>query len=76
VLCQLKLVLEGAQNAAVKKVVVLSTKKAFQQSSPYRHSKALAESIFFAPANTEHTVLLFRLHGTYQLHIGSAPIAV
>jgi hypothetical protein len=57
VLWQLKLVLEGAQNAAVKKFVVLSTNKAFQQVSPYRHSKALAESIFFAAANTR------RAHG-------------
>jgi Polysaccharide biosynthesis protein len=48
---------KGAQNAADKKAVVLSTDKAFQQISPYRHSKALAESIFFVAANTR------RAHG-------------
>lgn len=43
-------VVEAAQDAKVKKVIALSTDKAFQPVSPYGHSKALAEAIF-ASAN-------------------------
>lgn len=45
-------VIEAAQDAGVKKVVALSTDKAFQPCSPYGASKALAEAIFLAANNT------------------------
>ncbi len=41
-------VVEAAIEAKVKKVVALSTDKAFQPVSPYGYSKAMAESIFTA----------------------------
>jgi len=41
-------VVEAAQDAKVKKVIALSSDKAFQPISPYGQSKALAESIFLA----------------------------
>lgn len=45
-------VIEAAQDAGVRKVVALSSDKAFQPVSPYGASKALAESIFLAANNT------------------------
>lgn len=39
-------VIEAAHDAGVKKVVMLSTDKAWQPISPYGQSKALAESLF------------------------------
>ena len=39
-------VIEAAMDAGVKKVVALSTDKAYQPISPYGQSKALAESLF------------------------------
>lgn len=42
----------AAHNARVKKVVFLSTDKAFQPISPYGQSKALAESMFLNANNT------------------------
>lgn len=45
-------VIEAAQDAGVKKVVFLSTDKAYQPISPYGCSKALAESLFLAANNT------------------------
>lgn len=45
-------VIEAAQDAGVKKVMALSSDKAFQPVSPYGTSKALAESIFLAANNT------------------------
>lgn len=44
-------VIEASQDAGVKKVVALSSDKAFQPVSPYGTSKALAESIFLAANN-------------------------
>jgi len=44
-------VIEAAQDAKVKKVVALSSDKAFQPVSPYGQSKALAESIFLSANN-------------------------
>ncbi len=44
--------IEAAQDSGVKKVVALSTDKAFQPVSPYGTSKALAESILLAANNT------------------------
>lgn len=44
-------IIEAAQDAGVKKVVALSSDKAFQPVSPYGTSKALAESIFIAANN-------------------------
>lgn len=44
--------IEAAQDAGVKKVVALSTDKAYQPVSPYGHSKALAEALFLAADNT------------------------
>jgi FlaA1/EpsC-like NDP-sugar epimerase len=44
-------VIEAAQDAGVKKVVVLSTDKAFQPISAYGTSKAFAESLFLAANN-------------------------
>jgi len=44
--------IEAAQDAGVKKVVMLSTDKAFQPVSPYGTSKALAESLFLTANNT------------------------
>jgi len=44
-------VIEAAHDAHVKKVVALSSDKAFQPVSPYGQSKALAESIFLAANN-------------------------
>ena len=41
-------VVEAAKDAGVKKVVALSTDKAFQPISPYGQSKALAERIFIS----------------------------
>lgn len=45
-------VIEAAQDAGVKKVVALSSDKAYQPISPYGFSKAMAESIFLAANNT------------------------
>lgn len=45
-------VIEAAQDTGVKKVVFLSSDKAYQPISPYGCSKALAESIFLAANNT------------------------
>jgi UDP-N-acetylglucosamine 4,6-dehydratase len=45
-------VIEASQDAGVKKVVALSTDKAYSPVSCYGHSKALAESIFLAADNT------------------------
>lgn len=45
-------VIEAAQDAGVKKVIGLSSDKAFEPVSPYGTSKALAESIFIAANNT------------------------
>jgi FlaA1/EpsC-like NDP-sugar epimerase len=45
-------VVEAAHDAGVKKVVGLSTDKAFQPISPYGTSKAMAESLFLASNNT------------------------
>ncbi len=45
-------VIEAAQDAGVKKVVAVSSDKAYQPVSPYGTSKALAESIFLAANNT------------------------
>lgn len=45
-------VIEAATDAGVKKVVALSTDKAYQPISPYGTSKAFAESLFLAANNT------------------------
>lgn len=45
-------VIEAAHDAGVKKVLAISSDKAFQPVSPYGHTKALAESIFLASNNT------------------------
>lgn len=45
-------VIEAAQDAGVRKVVALSTDKAWQPVSPYGYSKAMAESLFLAANNT------------------------
>lgn len=45
-------VIEAAQDARVKRVVALSTDKAWQPVSPYGFSKAMAESLFLAANNT------------------------
>lgn len=45
-------VIEAAQDAGVKKVVALSTDKAYAPVSPYGATKALAESMFLAAQNT------------------------
>lgn len=45
-------VIEAATDANVKKVVFLSTDKAFEPCSPYGQSKALAESLFLAANNS------------------------
>jgi FlaA1/EpsC-like NDP-sugar epimerase len=45
-------VIEAAQDVGVRKVVALSSDKAFQPVSPYGTSKALAESLFLAANNT------------------------
>ena len=45
-------VIEAAQDAGVKKVVALSTDKAYQPISPYGQSKALAEAMFLAANGT------------------------
>ena len=44
-------VIEAAQDAGVKKVVALSSDKAYQPVSPYGYSKAMAESLFLAANN-------------------------
>ncbi len=41
-------VIDAATQSGIKKVVLLSTDKAFQPVSAYGHSKALAESLFLA----------------------------
>lgn len=45
-------VIEAAMDAGVKRVVALSSDKAFEPVSPYGHSKALAEALFL---NANHT---------------------
>jgi UDP-N-acetylglucosamine 4,6-dehydratase len=45
-------VIEAATDAGVKRVVALSTDKAYQPVSPYGTSKAFAESLFIAANNT------------------------
>jgi UDP-N-acetylglucosamine 4,6-dehydratase len=45
-------VIEAATDAGVKKVVALSTDKAYAPVSPYGTSKAFAESLFLAANNT------------------------
>jgi len=45
-------VIEAAKDAGVKKVVALSSDKAFEPVSPYGTSKAMAESLFLAANNT------------------------
>lgn len=45
-------VVDAAQDAGVRKVVALSTDKAYQPVSPYGTSKAFAESLFLAANNT------------------------
>jgi UDP-N-acetylglucosamine 4,6-dehydratase len=45
-------VIEAATDAGVKKVVALSTDKAYAPISPYGTSKAFAESLFLAANNT------------------------
>jgi FlaA1/EpsC-like NDP-sugar epimerase len=45
-------VIEAAQDAGVKRVVALSSDKAYQPISPYGQSKALAESLFLAANDT------------------------
>jgi UDP-N-acetylglucosamine 4,6-dehydratase len=45
-------VIEAAQDAAVKRVVALSTDKAWQPVSPYGYSKAMAEALFLAANGT------------------------
>ena len=45
-------VIEAAMDAGVKKVVALSTDKAYQPVSPYGFSKAMAESLFLTANNT------------------------
>lgn len=45
-------IIEAAQDAGVKKVVALSTDKAYQPVSPYGFSKAMAESLFLSANNT------------------------
>ena len=44
--------IEAAYNAGVKKVIALSTDKAYQPISPYGQSKALAESLYLNANNT------------------------
>lgn len=44
-------VVDAARRAGIKRVVALSSDKAFQPISPYGQSKALAESIFLAANN-------------------------
>ena len=44
-------IVDAAHDAKVKKIVALSSDKAFQPVSPYGQSKALAESIFLAANN-------------------------
>jgi FlaA1/EpsC-like NDP-sugar epimerase len=45
-------VIEAAQDAAIERVVMLSTDKAWQPVSAYGHSKALAESLVLAANHT------------------------
>ena len=45
-------VIDAAMDSGVKKVVALSTDKAFRPVSPYGTSKAFAESLFLAANNT------------------------
>jgi UDP-N-acetylglucosamine 4,6-dehydratase len=45
-------IIEAATDARVKRVVALSSDKAFQPVSPYGTSKAFAESLFLAANNT------------------------
>lgn len=45
-------VIEAATDAGVRKVIALSTDKAFQPVSPYGTSKAFAESLFLAANNS------------------------
>ncbi len=45
-------VVEAAQDAGVRKVVLVSSDKAYQPVSPYGQTKALAESLFLAANHT------------------------
>ena len=47
-------IIEGARDASVNKVVLVSTDKAFEPVSPYGYSKALAESLFVSANAHRH----------------------
>ena len=64
-------VVQAARAAGVKKVVALSTDKAYQPVSPYGQSKALAESIFLAANNLSGTRFACVRYGNVWKSAGS-----
>lgn len=65
-------VIEAAQDVGVKKVVALSSDKAYQPVSPYGCSKALAESLFLAANNTTaKTIFAVTRYGNVAGSVGS-----
>jgi UDP-N-acetylglucosamine 4,6-dehydratase len=64
-------VTEAARDAGVKKVVALSTDKAFQPVSPYGQSKALAERIFLSASTPRGTKFAVTRYGNVWGSAGS-----
>jgi UDP-N-acetylglucosamine 4,6-dehydratase len=64
-------VTEAARDAGVKKVVALSTDKAFQPVSPYGQSKALAERIFLSASTPTGTKFAVTRYGNVWGSAGS-----
>lgn len=66
-------IIEAARSNGVKRVVALSTDKAFESCSAYGHSKALSESLFLAANNNsgDHTKFFAVRYGNIWNSTGS-----
>ncbi len=64
-------VIEAARDAKVKKVVALSSDKAYQPISPYGYSKAMAEALFVAADDNHGTQFTVTRYGNVAGSDGS-----